>query len=174
MLEKGSNWLSDLEHDWQENHDIYNSIYPGDVVGFIYKEKLKSGLVESLVKNEEGFAIRIGIKELHDPGTVHTYNTRGGADKGAIEHIFVFKEMMPDDSITKEQLREKMFISCSGLWGNENIGGWVQKLDKTNLRDIKITLNPVMIDQLDMEDKREIGKGESFINLLPNGAVGLS
>ena len=123
MMDGEDNWTSDLEHDWDAEDDIYSSIYPGDVVGFIYNEKLNNGLVDSLLRNQDGLVNRIVIKNTPGPGTLHTYNTRGGSANSAIEHIFVYKEMMPDSNVTKEQLREKTFITINGVWGQENIGG---------------------------------------------------
>ena len=114
-MDREDDWPSDLEHDWEANNDIYNSIYPGDVVGFIYNEKLNNGIVESLLRNQDGLVNRIVIKNFPGPGTLHTYNTRVGSENSAIEHIFVYKEMMPDSHITREQLREKMFIVFDGI-----------------------------------------------------------
>ena len=47
-----------------------------------------------------------------------------------------------------------MFIKLCGSRGNEDLGGWVEKLDHISRFDLKITINPLVIDEL--EEKEDL------------------
>ena len=57
-------WELELEHDREEEEDIYRAIYPRDVVRFLYKKKFINGVVDSLVKNSEGKITQIVVRHL--------------------------------------------------------------------------------------------------------------
>ena len=117
-----------------ENEDDHiGSIYPQDVVRFMYDGKIYNEVVETLLegKRDKNSASleRIAIRHLDkdQDGAVITNNLHGGPEKDALSFIFVLNELMPDQQRTKNDLCEKMFISFSGVWGSEKIGGWVKK-----------------------------------------------
>ena len=144
-----------------EDEDNFVSVYLNDIVRFRYDGKTYTGMIDSLFQGENGQLARIGIKHL-DPaelGAVHLYNTEGGEENDAIEGLYVMKNLMPSRVISKDELREKIFIKCSGSWGNETLGGWVEKLDHSNPFDLKITINPLVINE--MEEKEEIDMSTS-------------
>ena len=112
----------DLIHDRDAEDDIYAAVYRGDIVSFVHNGKILSGIIESLFE-VNGNVNRIAIKSLDQLGSVKIYNVRGGSENNAIESIFVMKELMPLESRTLDNIHEKMFVTFSGCWGNENIGG---------------------------------------------------
>ena len=112
----------DLVHDRDADEDIYAAVYPGDIVSFVHKGKILSGMIESLFE-VNGIVNRIAIKSMDQVGSVKIYNVRGGSENNAIESLFVLEELMPLESRNLDNIQEKMFVKFSGCWGNENIGG---------------------------------------------------
>ena len=136
----------DLIHDRDAEDDIYAAVYRGDIVSFVHNGKILSGIIESLFE-VNGNVNRIAIKSLDQLGSVKIHNVRGGSENNAIESIFVMKELMPLESRNLDNIQEKMFVKFSGCWGNENIGGQVKSVDRTNQKNVRLTINPVVIDQ---------------------------
>ena len=71
-----------------------------------------------------------------------------------------------------------MFITFNGPQGPENLGGQVQKLDRSDPRDVKITKKPLMIDELEEKDPPSDANLEMSGNVenqsvqrLPNGGI---
>ena len=50
--------------------------------------------------------------------------------------------------LKNNNLEEKMYITFDGVWGSENISGWVKKIDKSEPRCPVITMDPVVSDEL--------------------------
>ena len=83
---------------------------------------------------------------------------------------------MPDKPRLEAELREKMFISFSGAWGNEKLGGFIQKLNSN-----VVILDPVIIDELP-EEKEHLEMEasdldydmEEPIRRLPSGGIEVS
>ena len=71
----------------------------------------------------------------------------------AIENIWLFKNPMPTTPRGKNQLREKMFVTFKGSWGNEYVGGWIKQLDNSTYPGrLVITLDPLVIDEIDEKE----------------------
>ena len=142
----------ELIHDRDAEFDPFAAIYKSDVVRFIYNNKVMNGIVDTVFE-EGGEVVAIAILHLDSDqeGAVIKYNVRGGETNDAIESIFVLKKLMPTQARTMEDLEEKMYITFDGVWGSENISGWVKKIDKSNPRSPVITIDPVVIDELQEE-----------------------
>ena len=153
-----------LIHDRDADEDIYAAVYRGDIVSFVHNGKILSGIIESLFE-VNGIVNRIAIKSLDQLGSVKIYNVRGDSENNAIESLFVMKELMPLESRNLDNIHEKMFVTFSGCWGDENIGGQVKSVDRTNQKNVRLTIDPVVIDQrpeekeplsMDMSDSETI------------------
>ena len=60
-----------------------------------------------------------------------------------IENMWLLQNLMPTTLRGKKQLREKMFVTFNGSWGNEYVGGWIKKLDYSSYpARLVITLDP--------------------------------
>ena len=116
-------------------------------------------------------AIKLIDQQQH--GAVFTYNVRGGKDNDAIESICLLKKLMPAKEI--DDIQEKMFISVRGVWGDEIVGGWVKIIDRSNPRNIKITINPLIIDELeekeDVHDMDMDDNDQSYFERLSDGGI---
>ena len=145
-----------------EDEDNYVSLYLNDIVRFRYDSKTYTGMIDKMFEGENGTVTRIAIKHLDSAelGAVILYNTEGGEENDAIEGMYVMKNLNPNRAIRKDELREKMFIKFIGSWGNETLGGWVEKLDHTNRFDVKITINPLVIDELEEKENLDMSMSE--------------
>ena len=76
------------------------------------------------------------------------YSIRCRETNDAIQSNFVLKNLMPTQPRTMKDLEEKMFITFDEAWGPENISGWVKKIGKSEPRCPVITIDPVVIDEL--------------------------
>ena len=76
------------------------------------------------------------------------YSIRCREMNDAIQSNFVLKKLMPTQPRTMKDLEEKMFITFDGAWGQENLSGWVKKIGKSEPRFPVITIDPVVIDEL--------------------------
>ena len=130
-------FLSELHHDREEEEDIYRAVYPRDVVRFLNKKKFVTEVVDRLVNNSEGMTTQIVVRHLDD-------DQRGSNSEG---YLFWIK-WGPDVPRAKADLHEMMFVNFTGSWGNQNIGGWIEKIDRSDPRGVKIPINPVVIDEV--------------------------
>ena len=93
---------------------MYVAVYLNDIVRFRYDGKTYNGMIDRMFEGENGKVTRIAIKHLDsaEVGSVHLYNTEGGEENDAIEGMFVMKNLNPNRSLRKDELREKIKI----LW----------------------------------------------------------
>ena len=132
----------------------YDSLVVGDVICFMYDTKINNGIIVTVFEDNNK-VIRIAIKLLDkgQKGAVYVYNIQRPEMKpidDAIEKMCLFQNLMPTTPRGKNQLREKMFVTFNGSWGNEYLGGWIKKLDYSSYPGrLLITLDPLVIDEMD-------------------------
>ena len=169
-------WNVELEHNWEVDEDQYASIYPGDVVKIVYRGKFLSGIVQKLYKNSDGKVESIAIHHFDgdQSGSVIVYKVIGGDGADAIESIFVQNQLMPNQRRTKAEIREKMFITFDGVWGKQMLGGWVKKLDQSKPGDLKITIDPLVTDEIMNDEKESLSDWSEVVRRLRGGGVEVS
>jgi len=136
-----------------------------------------NGIVDSVfVEGGEVVAIAILHLDKDQEGVVMKYNIRGGETNDTIKLIFVLENLMPTQARTTKDFEEKMFITFDGAWEPENISGWVKKIDKSDPRCPVITIDPVVLDELQEEkesNEMDIDSEDSDLPLrrLPGGGI---
>ena len=145
--------MANVDHE-PDIECAYDSLVVGDVICFMYDAKIYNGIVVTVFQDNKK-VIRIAIKHLDkgQEGAVYVYNIQRPEMKpidDAIENMWLFQNLMPTTPRGKNQLREKMFVTFNGSWGNEYLGGWIKKLDYSSYPGrLVITLDPLVIDEID-------------------------
>jgi len=68
------------------------------------------------------------------------------------------KNLNPNRALPNDEPREKMFIKfCRGY---EDLGCWVDKLDHICRFDLKITINPLVINELEKNEDLDMAMSE--------------
>ena len=163
--------MANVDHE-PDIECAYDSLVVGDVICFMYDAKIYNGIVVTVFEDNKK-VIRIAIKHLDkgQEGAVYVYNIQKpemNPIDDAIENMWLLQNLMPTTPRGKNQLREKMFVTFNGSWGNEYFGGWIKKLDYFSYPGrLVITLDPLVIDDfdeqgtIDMEMENSEGDAES-------------
>lgn len=173
--------MANVEHE-PDIECAYDSLVVGDVICFMYDAKIYNGIVVTVFEDNKK-VIRIAIKHLDkgQEGAVYVYNIQRPEMKpidDAIENMWLFQNLMPTTPRGMNQLREKMFVTFNGSWGNEYLGGWIKKLDYSSYPGrLLITLDPLVIGEMDeqgtidMEMENSEGDVESPYERLLGGGI---